>query len=209
VFSLGEIDVIGKKEHKWTLVIIAFVTLTALTITSIPVSLANPSFGEDCLECHQTGLTISTNATEPIQLEPNSEFWIEVTASGGSPREVMLVWSNVSHNSHFVFTPNEVEDNDSFDIQSDEGTITALFKVTAPSLPGNYAIQTIAASSGLTGGMAEVDIIIGGGGVVPISVTELILGLITQAIPQVLVGIVFLTIILYFVNWRRIRGGVH
>jgi hypothetical protein len=209
VFSLGEIDVIDTNKHKWTLVIIALVTLTTLTLTRIPVSLARLSYGEDCLECHQTGLTISTNATEPLQLEPNSEFWIEVTASGGSPRAVMLVWSNVSHNSHFVFTPSEVEDNDSFDIQSDEGTITAIFKVTAPSLDGNYAIQTLAGSLGFTGGMAEVDIIVGGGGAVPITVTELIMGLITQAIPQVLVGIVFLTIILYFVNWRRIRGGVH
>ena len=39
-------------------------------------SYASTSFGEDCLPCHQSGITVLTNATDTIQVEANASFWL-------------------------------------------------------------------------------------------------------------------------------------
>jgi hypothetical protein len=123
---------------------------------------------------------------------------------------MMLVWSNVSHNTYFSFNPKEVEDNRSHDDQSEGGNITTLFEISAPSLEGNYTLRTYAASVEGKGGFAEIDVTVGAGGEIPdIPKTplEIIIEWLTVPIPTALGGVAMLGIILYIVIWKRIPGG--
>ena len=173
-------------------------------------SYAETSFGEDCQTCHRFGITVLTNATNVVQIEANASFWLEVSASGGEPNKMMVIWSNVSHNPYFSFTPREVEDNRSPDSQQDGGNITALFEISAPSIEGNYTLRTYAASAEGRGGFAEIDVTVGAGGEIPeIPKTplEIMIEWLTIPIPNALGGIGILGIVLYIVVWRRMPGG--
>jgi hypothetical protein len=174
------------------------------------LSYASTSAGENCQTCHQSGIAVLTNATDVVQIEINASFYLKISASGGEPRQMMVVWSNVSHNTYFSFNPKEVEDNRFPDSQPEGGNITALFEISAPSLEGNYTLRTYAASSEGRGGFAEVDVTVGAGGVIPeIPKTpfEIMLEWFTVPIPNVLGGVAILGIALYIVTWRRIPGG--
>jgi hypothetical protein len=170
-------------------------------------SYAITSFGEDCLPCHQSGITVSTNATGTIQVEINDSFWLEVSASGGVPRDMAVIWSNVSHNTYFSFAPTEVEDNRLNDNQLDTGKISALFKISAPNVEGNYAIKTYAASAQGRGGFVEVKVTVGAGGEIPRAPLEIILELLSTVVPLTFSGIAILLIALRVIAWRRIPGG--
>jgi hypothetical protein len=173
-------------------------------------SYAETSFGEDCQTCHQSGIIVLTNATHVVQIETNSSFYLEVSASGGEPDQMTVVWSNVSHNAYFSFNPKEVEDNRSHDSQSEGGNITALFEVSAPSLEGNFTLRTYAASAQGRGGFVEVDVTVGAGGEIPETPKtplEIMIEWLTVPIPYALGGVAMLGIILYLVVWRRIPGG--
>jgi hypothetical protein len=168
---------------------------------------ASTSFGEDCLPCHLSGIAVSTNTTGPIQVEANGSFWLEVNAGGGVAREMTVIWSNVSHNPYFSFTPREVEDNRVPDSQQEGGNITALFEISAPSLEGNYTLRTYAASSEGRGGFAEVDVTVGEGGEIPeIPKTplEVILELSSKVVPLAFSGIAMLGVAIRVFSWRKI-----
>ncbi len=128
---------------------------------------------------------------------------------GGVPRDTMLVWSNVSHNSQFNIQPREVEDNDRNDQQTDSGSITTIFEITAPDIEGNYAIKPYAASAQSLGGSAQIEVIVGAGGEIPTPLIDVILGVLTTIVPQALIGISIILVVLYFVSWRRVRGETH
>lgn len=170
-------------------------------------SYAMPTFGEDCRSCHQSGIAVSTNATGVVHIGKNATFWLEVSATGGTSRGMMLVWSKVAHNTYFTFTPKEVEDNSLNDRQSDGGKITALFKISAPALEGDYIISTYAASADGKGGFVEVKVAVGAGGEIPKSLLEIVMGWLTTVVTKVLAGVAILGIVLYVVVWRRIPGG--
>ena len=173
-------------------------------------SYATTSFGEECQTCHKSGITVLTNATNVVQIESNASFYLEISASGGEPNKMMVIWSNVSHNTFFTFKPREVEDNRSHDDQSKGGNINTIFEISAPSLEGNYTLRTYAASTEGKGGFAEIDVTVGAGGEIPeIPKTplEIMVEWLTVPIPSVLGGAARLGIILYIAVWRRIPGG--
>ena len=174
-------------------------------------SYATTSFGEECQTCHKSGMTVLTNATNVVQTESNASFYIEVSASGGEPNKMMVIWSNVSHNTFFTFTPREVEDNRLHDGQSKGGNITTIFEISAPSLEGNYTLRTYAASTEGKGGSAEIDVTVGAGGEIPeIPKTplEIMIEWLTVPVPHALGGVAILGIALYIVVWRRLPGGL-
>ena len=197
------------RVKRWLSIVFILTLLTLNIVTSLYApSYASPSFGEDCQTCHSSGITISTNATTAVQIEPNSSFWLEVDATGGNPEEMMIVWSNVSHNPHFTFNPSEVEDNDPNDIQSDGGKISVLFKISSPSTDGNYILRTFAASSGGSGGFIDVDVTVGVGGVIAKPLFEIVMGWISTVTPIILGGLAIFGILLYLIAFRRTPGGV-
>jgi len=117
---------------------------------------------------------------------------------------MMLEWSNVSHNRYFTFTPKEVEDNAPEDVQSDGGTIRALFKIATPNIEGDYVIRVYGASAEGRGGFTEVKVKVGAGGEVPKTSPEIAMELLSTVAPQVLAGVAMVGIVLHVVAWRRI-----
>jgi hypothetical protein len=193
------------------LVFSLFLLSTTLVFANFIVpSYASTSFGEDCLPCHQSGIIVSTNATGIIQVETNGSFWLEVSASGGVPREMTVIWSNVSYNPYFSFTPREVEDNRSPDSQQEDGNITAFFEISAPSIEGNFTLKTYAASAEGRGGFVDVDVMVGVGGEIPeIPKTplEIILELSSKVVPLAFSGITMLGIAIRVFAWRKVPEG--
>jgi hypothetical protein len=182
--------------------------LSVLSFSPLSTSRALTSFGDDCLSCHtSSGLVVSPNVTS-IVVQPNDSFWIEVTAVGGD-RDMLLVWSNVSHNGFFSFSPNEVEDNDVYDEQSEEGTITTRVMITAPQNDGNYTLTPNAATSGAKGGSANIEVQVGTGGEIIVSLTlfELVMGLFTTTVPIILILLAVLGVALYVITWRQMPVG--
>jgi hypothetical protein len=171
-------------------------------------SYASPSFGEDCQSCHTSGITLSSNATEVVNVEPNTSFSLEVNADGGTPENMMIVWSNVSHNSYFTFIPSEVEDNDPNDEQSNGGNIVALFNMLSPSVEGDFTIKTYAASSEGKGGFLEIEVTVGAGGVIAKPLIEIVMEYIRTMTPIILGGLTIFGIVLYIVAFRRTPRGV-
>ena len=205
-----------KSNHNFNVeMLLCVLSLFVLSTTLASADLIRPShastsFGEDCLPCHQSGITVSTNTTGTIQVEANGSFWLEVSASGGVPREMTVIWSNVSHNPYFTFTPREVEDNRVPDSQQDGGNITALFEISASSLEGNFTLKTYAASAEGRGGFAEIDVTVGVGGEIPdIPKTplETILELSSKVVPLAFSGITMLGIAIRVFAWRKIPEG--
>jgi hypothetical protein len=185
-----------------------FAFLTAITFTRpITLSYASMSFGDDCLSCHKSGITVTTNATQVVQIETNASFWLQVNASGGTPLDTLLLWSEVSHNTHFSFTPNEVKDNSITDKEAESGRIATLYKITAPDLEGNYTVKIYAASSEVRGGVAEVHITVGAGGEIPRTFFEIVMEVLTTFAPIALSSITIIGIVLYIAAWQRIPGG--
>ena len=192
-------------SHFNRLLIVFCMLFVATQILSFsPPVYALPSFGEDCLSCHQSGITVSTNATGTIQVEKNDSFWLEVSASGGVPLDMLVIWSNVSHNTYFSFTPREVEDNLLNDNQLDTGTISAVFKISAPNVEGNYTLKTYAASAQGRGGLGEVKVTVGAGGEIPRAPLEILLESLSTFVPLAFSGITILGITIRVIAWRKI-----
>lgn len=185
---------------------------TAVLVASFALpSHARSSFGEDCYSCHKAGIAVLSNATETVQVEVNTLFLLEISASGGESGHMEVVWSNVSHNAFFTFKPKEVEDNRVHDANSEGGKITALFEITAPAVEGTYALRMYAASSNGRGGFADVDVTVGAGGEVPEipkSALEIIMEWIMGPLPYVLGGAAVLGMVLYVFSWSRLSGGL-
>jgi hypothetical protein len=163
------------------------------------------TYGDNCISCHQSGgINISTNASS-VQVDPNTSFWLEINSEGGESGNMIVLWSNVSHNSFFSFSPSEVKDNDIHDIDNEGGKITVPFKIVAPNQEGNFIIRTFSTSSGGRGGFTDIDVSVGAGGliIVPITLQELIWGLITTVAPTVLIFLGIFGSVLYFVNWKK------
>ncbi len=194
-------------SKSWLSALCVFALLVTVIFSSLSVpSFASISFGENCLPCHSSGITISTNASETLQVEPEDTFWLEVDARGGDP-SLIMVWSNVSHNVYFTFMPRNVEDNDPNDTQLDAGTISGLFQIIAPETAGNFTIRTFAASAGGEGGFMDIEVTVGVGGVIARPLFELVMDWITILSPLILGGIALIGMLVYSVMWKRIPEG--
>ncbi len=194
-------------RKSWLSALCVFALLVAVIYSSLSVpSFASISFGENCLPCHSSGITISTNASETLQVEPEDTFWLEVDARGGDP-SLIMVWSNVSHNVYFTFMPSTVEDNDPNDTQLDAGMISGLFQIIAPEIAGKFTIRTFAASTGGKGGFMDIEVTVGVGGVIAKPLFELVMEWITILGPLILGGIALIGMLVYSVTWRRIPEG--
>lgn len=108
-------------------------------------------FGPGCY-CHNQGLSIYVNGSdvyalkEPIYVEVESgrSFALLVASArilpAGILQPVMGWMPDMTDNAVFTFDPEEVRDDSPDDQAPRDGSITALFKVTAPNEPGSYTL---------------------------------------------------------------------
>jgi hypothetical protein len=192
-------------KYKCLKTILILVIIFSATISFIRPTFALKTYGDNCLSCHQSGgISISSNVSS-IQVDPNESFWVEIDSEGGEPGNMIVIWSDVSHNSFFSFSPSEVDDNDINDVQNDGGQITGSFKVVAPNQEGNYIIRTFSTSSSGRGGFVDIAVLVGTGGsvIVPITLQEMVWGLFTTAVPTILIFLSVFGAVLHLVNWRK------
>jgi hypothetical protein len=175
------------------------------TISFIKPTYAKKTYGFDCLSCHQSGgIDVSSNVSS-IQVNPNDSFWLEINSEGGESGNMIMIWSNVSHNSFFSFNPSEVNDGGINDVKNEGGQITGHFKVVAPNQEGNYTIRTFSTSSNGRGGFADIAVSVGAGGsvIVPITLQEVIWGFIITTVPTILIFLSIFGIVLHLINWKK------
>jgi hypothetical protein len=175
------------------------------TLSFIKPTYAKKTYGFDCLSCHQSGgIDISSNVSS-IQVDPNDSFWLEINSEGGESGNMIMIWSNVSHNSFFSFNPSEVNDDGINDVQIEGGQVTGNFKVVAPNQEGNYIIRAFSTSSSGRGGSVDIAVSVGTGGsvIVPITLQQVIWGFITTAVPTILIFLSVFGIVLYLINWKK------
>ena len=175
------------------------------TITFIKPTYAKKTFGDNCLSCHQSGgINVFSNVSS-IQVDPSHSFGLEINSEGGESGNMLMIWTDVSHNSFFSFSPSEVNDDDINDVQNEGGQITGRFKVVAPNQEGSYIIRTFSTSSNGRGGFADIAVSVGTGGsvIVPITLQEIIGGFITTVVPTILIFLSIFGAVLHFINWKK------
>jgi hypothetical protein len=116
------------------------------------VAFAYPYNESNCASCHSdpTGISISANSTVNVTL--GETFGLEVIASGTSQDVFVLrIPSDVADNSKFTINapvntddPGRVDDNDAFDLNSNNNEIQAIYNLTAPAFAGTYALTIFA-----------------------------------------------------------------
>jgi hypothetical protein len=208
VEKLNRLPVINHKWLKISIFVTALFLVYALAISGdfLAPSTALPEYGENCLLCHQSGgITVLTNASS-LQVEPKTSFGLEISAEGGESEKMMIAWSEVGHNTFFSFSPTEVSDNDINDRQTEGGEIQGHFNVIAPNIEGNYVLRVFSSSSGGKGNFIDVNIVVGAGGeiLVPITLQEIVRGLITTVTPTIFILMSLFGLALYIINWKRV-----
>ena len=196
---------LSDNKHKCLITIFALIFVFSTTISFIKPTYAKKTYGYDCLSCHQSGgIDVSSNVSS-IQVNPSQSFGLEIHSEGGESGNMIVIWSNVSHNSFFSFNPSEVNDGGINDVQNEGGQITGHFKVVAPNQEGNYTIRTFSTSSNGRGGFADIAVSVGIGGsvIVPITLQEVIWGFITTAVPTILIFLSIFGIVLHLINWKK------
>ncbi len=128
-------------------------TLGILLAASLALILSTPTygrpgFGDDCLSCHsEGGITLTSNVTDNVEVQTSRSFGVAIQAEGDT-QELTITWSASADNPSFAFIPSTVVDNDPNDDDPAENSVEEIFKVTAPTAPGEYSIQVFAAGSG-------------------------------------------------------------
>lgn len=128
---------------------------------------AKPEFGDDCISCHTNGgVTVTSNITDTIEVPASSAFGIEITAEGNT-EALTIIWSGVVDNPSFMFLPSKIVDNGDNDLDSTENKVRGIFKVSASTTEGEYAIQVFAAGGGGKAGTLTFKVIVKAGEVLP------------------------------------------
>jgi hypothetical protein len=135
------------------------VLFSLLIVLTVPLY-GKQDFGGDCLSCHtQGGITIASNASEPIVVSPSGSFGLELTASGET-HDLTVIWPPVSNNPSFGIAPSVLVDDGPGDSNSAEGKVKRTFQITAPASQGKYTVRVLAAGSGAMGGEMTCDVIV-------------------------------------------------
>jgi hypothetical protein len=120
-------------------------------------AIAEPGYTIECGTCHTVNpsYTMGSNSTGNAIL--GIPFTLTVNASkpsGGGGKFLLSVQSGWADNSEFNFTPIEIEDNDSEDLDSSRFSITCELTFT----PENSGLLTIRAWCSTNGGSQSLDI---------------------------------------------------
>ena len=205
MFEATTLNSSSDNKHKCLIAVFVLIFVFSATMSFIKPTYAKKTYGYDCLSCHQSGgIDVSSNVTS-IQVDPNDSFGLEINSEGGESGNMIMIWSDVSHNSFFSFSLTEVNDDDVNDIQLEGGEITGHFQVVAPNQEGSYIIRTFSTSSNGRGGFADIAVSVGTGGsvIVPITLQQVIWGFITTAIPTILIFLSIFGIVLRLINWKK------
>ncbi len=205
MFEATKLNSSSDNKHKYLITVFALIFVFSTTISFIKPTYAKKTYGYDCLSCHQSGgIDVSSNVSS-IQVDPSQSFGLEINSEGGESGNMIMIWSDISHNSFFSISPSEIDDDDINDAQKEGGQITGHFNVVAPNQEGNYIIRTFSTSSNGRGGFTDIAVSVGTGGsvVVPITLQQVIWGFITTAVPTILIFLSIFGIVLRLINWRK------
>ena len=116
--------------------------------------------------CHNGGIAVWYNGTDSglfqaLTVSPGASFVLNVTSSNVDATGVvpgMQEWmSNQTDNARFTFSPASVLANSTQNLSKANGTISALYKITAPEQGGSYTLTAF-----LQGSSMQVSIDVGG-----------------------------------------------
>lgn len=133
---------------------------------SLPLVITMPLYAkldreDDCLSCHTSGgITVTSNVTSTLEVNASSSFRIEINAEGDA-EDLTIKWPSTI-NSLFAFTPSTITDNGPNDDNPAANKVKGIFKITAPEIQGEYAIQVFAAGSGGKGGTLTFQVTVRG-----------------------------------------------
>ncbi len=119
-----------------------------------PHGIPDPDQDQGCF-CHNGGVGVWANGTDiglffEINVDSGNSFVLNITSKQIAVQvsPAFMTWSpNDADNAKFGFNPQQVNDNSPQDQNPNQGTITALFKITAPKDPGSYVITILAQGS--------------------------------------------------------------
>jgi coenzyme F420-reducing hydrogenase gamma subunit len=150
--------ILGKSFAALIILAIAAVMIGNLASAVQPPEDHSGGPGSGCY-CHNLGVGIWVNGTDTyakeevfyVNTESGRSFAFQVTSvktqterTEGLLQPAMDWMSNMSDNAKFTFDPREVKDNSPQDQNPTAGSITALFKITAPNDSGSYIISLFA-----------------------------------------------------------------
>jgi hypothetical protein len=116
---------------------------------------AEPQFGQGC-QCHNNGIALWFNETgfnefSAITVAPGGTFVLNVTsanyAASGVVPGLQMWMNNMSDTAKFTISPQNVSLKSPLNvspIKNVNSTITAIYKITAPTQPGTYHLAIYA-----------------------------------------------------------------
>ncbi len=117
--------------------------------------------------CHNNGIAVFVNGTGDGgdgvffgNIMVGSTFHLLVstndTRASGVVPQLQLWESNQTDNAKFTFSPTNVTANSAYNLSSQTGNITALYNITAPTTPGEYALTLYSQGTLLMGVVIQV-----------------------------------------------------
>ena len=126
---------------------------------------AIPSKDAGCW-CHDNGIAVFVNGTGDGgtgvffgQIMVGSTFHLLISTlnvAAGVVPELQLWESNQTANANFTFSPTSLTANSPYNLSTQPGNITALYKITAPTTPGEYVLTLYAQGTLLMGVVLQV-----------------------------------------------------
>ena len=133
-----------------TVLLLGVMVTTYGVWTQSSFSHADPSFDQGCY-CHNNGIAVWVNDSGDGNgglylgsFTAGSSFHLLVSTNDAQATGVvpgLQLWeSNQTDNAKFTISPTEVATTSSANLNKTAGSITALYKITAPSTPGTYTL---------------------------------------------------------------------
>ena len=132
------------------ILLLGVVTVTSGLWQTGSFSHGEPDFDQGCY-CHNNGIAIYVNGTGdgnggvffgPFTAGSSFHLYVStnnVAATGVVPG--LQQWqSNQTDNAKFTFSPTSFTANSPYNLSTLPGNITALYKITAPTTPGDYVL---------------------------------------------------------------------
>jgi hypothetical protein len=126
---------------------------------------AIPSKDAGCW-CHDNGIAVFVNGTGDGgtgvffgQIMVGSTFHLLISTlnvAAGVVPELQLWESNQTANANFTFSPTSVTAGSAQDLSEQPGNITALYKITSPTTPGEYVLTLYSQGTLLMGVVIQV-----------------------------------------------------
>ncbi|MFW9919493.1 MAG: hypothetical protein ACFFED_07825 [Candidatus Thorarchaeota archaeon] len=133
-------------------VIVTFLSISLLIVFASQYVISYPGQTTECDACHNTQgvLTLTSNATGTVEVELGGSFSLLLDSTGytgGDNNYIISLQAGWEDNNQFTFTPTEVEDGGTGDLDSSTNEIQALFPFTANNA-GSFTIRFWVAAAG-------------------------------------------------------------